>query len=51
MEGSGHEISALAREGTDKLIKDIYKHVQVVQKTEQPQEAEYDPRFAGNAPD
>ena len=49
--GPVYAISALAREGTDKLIKDIYKHVQVVQKTEQPQEAEYDPRFAGNAPD
>lgn len=49
--GPVYEISALAREGTDKLIKDIYKHVQVVQKTEQPQEAEYDPRFVGNAPD
>src|SRR5690606_1474353 len=39
--GPVYEISALAREGTDRLIKDIYKHVQVVQKTEQPQEAEY----------
>lgn len=49
--GPVYEISALAREGTDKLVKDIYKHVQVVQKAEQPQEAEYDPRFAGNAPE
>ncbi|MGE8395975.1 MAG: Obg family GTPase CgtA [Comamonas sp.] len=49
--GPVYEISALAREGTDKLIKDIYKHVHVVQQTEQPSEAEYDPRFAGNTPD
>lgn len=48
--GPVYEISALAREGTDRLVQDIFKHVQVQQKAEQPQEAEYDPRFAGDMP-
>ncbi|MDH0493439.1 Obg family GTPase CgtA [Comamonas aquatica] len=48
--GPVYEISALAREGTDRLVQDIFKHVQVQQKAEQPQEAEYDPRFSGDMP-
>ena len=49
--GPVYEISALAREGTERLVQDIFKHVHVEQKSEQPQEAEYDPRFAGDAPE
>jgi GTPase len=49
--GPVFEISALAREGTDLLIKQIFQHVQQVQHSEQPSEAEYDPRFAGGLPE
>ena len=49
--GPVYEISALAREGTERLVQDIFKHVHVQQQIEQPQEAEYDPRFAGDAPE
>ena len=49
--GPVFEISALAREGTDALVKQIYQHVQKEQHLEQPQEAEYDPRFAGGLPE
>lgn len=49
--GPVFEISALAREGTERLVQDIFKHVHVVQQAEQPQEAEYDPRFAGGLPE
>ena len=49
--GPVFEISALAREGTERLVQEIFKHVRVVQQAEQPQEAEYDPRFAGGSPE
>lgn len=49
--GPVFEISALAREGTERLVQEIFKHVHVVQQAEQPQEAEYDPRFAGDLPE
>ena len=49
--GPVFEISALAREGTERLAQEVFKHVHVEQRTEQPQEAEYDPRFAGDAPE
>lgn len=51
--GPVFEISALAREGTDLLIKQIYQHVQAQQYAEQHPPGEndprFDPRFAGDA--
>lgn len=43
--GPVFEISALAREGTDLLIKNIYQHVQTQQYAEQHPPGENDPRF------
>ncbi|MGH8859539.1 MAG: GTPase ObgE, partial [Polaromonas sp.] len=43
-------ISALTREGCEHLVKTIYQHVQVVQKSEQTVE-EVDPRFAELPPE
>lgn len=43
--GPVFEISALTREGCEQLVRAIYEHVKVVQKSEQAVE-EIDPRFA-----
>lgn len=47
--GPVFEISALAHQGTDLLVKAIYQHVSIEKVAEQPQQAEYDPRFANDA--
>ncbi len=47
--GPVYEISALAHQGTDLLVKAIYQHVRTEKIAEQPQQAEYDPRFADDA--
>lgn len=47
--GPVYEISALAHKGTDLLVKAIYQHVCTEKIAEQPQQAEYDPRFADDA--
>ena len=47
--GPVYEISALAHQGTDLLVKAIYHHVRTEKIAEQPQQAEYDPRFADDA--
>ena len=47
--GPVHEISALTHEGCKALIRDIYEHIHVEQRKEQPP-AEIDPRFPDPAP-
>lgn len=47
--GPVYEISALAHQGTDLLVKAIYQHVRTEKIAEQPQQAEYDPRFVDDA--
>ena len=49
--GPVFEISALTREGCEHLVKAIYQHVKLVQKSEQPPEEEVDPRFAQLPPE
>lgn len=48
--GPVFEISALTREGCERLIQSIYEHVAATQKAQQPPE-EVDPRFDRGAPD
>ena len=40
------EISALTREGCERLVKAVYQHIKAQQVAEQPP-VEVDPRFAG----
>lgn len=47
--GPVFEISALAHHGTDLLAKAIYQHVRAEKVAAQPEQAEYDPRFADDA--
>ena len=49
--GPVFEISALAREGTDLLAKNIYQHVRKEQQIENPDPANIDPRFVPDESD
>ncbi len=49
--GPVFEISALAREGTDLLAKNIYQHVRKEQQIENPDPAKIDPRFVPDESD
>lgn len=49
--GPVYEISALTRSGCTQLVRDIYEHVQAMQRSEQGTPEEADPRFIQQAPE